>query len=545
MAWQPEVGSGSARASTKNDLLTKLVQFACSQHVSAVVINAAGTGYTVGDILTYTHASAHLDFRAEVTTVGGSGDITGLRILASGAFAQQAVSATVSAGGTNYAVGNILRVDGGSARVPAKFQVATLSGSAVATVTLFEGGGVYSSTPSNPAATTKVGPAAGTGSGCTLTVTYQAITGTTGLSVTGGTGSGATIDITLAESGWAVNGRDRNDFTDPDIGAGDGKQVTLVGDASGFTNKPYVHFISGRTTSGLDVRHWIQVLASTAHNSSLAISVQPGISPGYMASGGQFMCFPENESTPVDFWFSVSDRRIHVHYNENPSANTDDGRYMWCHVGFHDRMSTESGEPYPMYVGAASIVRNTDPDVGNSNISSIAEQYWASTSTFGTYFYNSAITGWTVVHNGDSGVSSQFEAIMFPFGRMNSVSASSSTDPQLITNPDQGNMFDNGIISRDRAVASRLLRRVPGTTPQLLLYPLVIVYQSTNSPNGTTHRPIGTINGVFWLYNTDNAGAAIANFSEDYIEIGSNRYRVFHNHTWTDRYQYVAVLEDV
>lgn len=544
MAWQPEVGSGSARATTKEDFLNKLVQFCCSQHVSAVVVNAGGTGYTVGDILTYTHASAHLDARFEVTTVS-IGVITGLRILASGAFAQQAVSATVSAGGTNYAVGDVLSVDGGSARLPAKFVVATLSGSAVATVTLYEGGGVYSSTPSNPAATTKVGPLAGTGSGCTLTVTYQSITGTTGLAVTGGTGSGATVDITLAQTGWSVNGRDRNDFDDGDISSDNEKQVTLVGDAAGFTNKPYVHMVTGETASGLDTRHWIQVLASTAHNPALSIPSQPGISPGWLVSGGAFMLFPENEGSDIDFWFSINDRRIHTHYNENPAAATDDGRYMWCHVGFYDRLGVESQDPYPMFVGAASIVRNTDATVGNSNVSSIAEQYWASTGSFGTRFYNSAISAWTIVHNGDSGVGNQFAAVMFPFGRMNQISASSTTDPQLITNPDTGNFFDIGIISRDRATATRILRRVPGSTPQFLLYPLVIVYQTANSPNGTTDRPIGTINGVFWFYNDDGTGSAISDFSEDYIEIGSNRYRVFHNHTWTDRYQYVAVLEDV
>ena len=52
-------------------------------------------------------------------------------------------------------------------RVPAVFKVATLSGSAVATVTLWQAGS-YTSTPANAAATT-----GGSGNGaCTLTVTY-------------------------------------------------------------------------------------------------------------------------------------------------------------------------------------------------------------------------------------------------------------------------------------------------------------------------------------------------------------------------------------
>jgi hypothetical protein len=51
--------------------------------------------------------------------------------------------------------------------------------------------------------------------------------------------------------------------------------------------------------------------------------------------------------------------------------------------------------------------------------------------------------------------------------------------------------------------------------------------------------------GIFWLYNDDGTGTRVANFSEDYLEIGAARYRIFHNHIWIDRYQYVAVLEDV
>lgn len=82
-----------------------------------------------------------------------------------------AQSATVSAGGMGYNVGDRIAVAGGSGvEQAAVFEVATLTGSAIATVTLIDGG-VYLSggTPANPAATATL---TGGGSSATLTVTY-------------------------------------------------------------------------------------------------------------------------------------------------------------------------------------------------------------------------------------------------------------------------------------------------------------------------------------------------------------------------------------
>lgn len=80
-----------------------------------------------------------------------------------------ALSAIVSAGGSNYAVGDTIYPTGGTASVGSAFTVATLSGSAVATVTMTVPG-IYTVTPSNPAAQ---GSTSGSGTGCTLTITYN------------------------------------------------------------------------------------------------------------------------------------------------------------------------------------------------------------------------------------------------------------------------------------------------------------------------------------------------------------------------------------
>jgi len=84
---------------------------------------------------------------------------------------QGAVSATVAVGGSGYAVDDVLTVAGGTGYLDAQFLVLTLSGSGVATVQLISAG-AFTTPPSNPVATS-----GGTGTGCTLNVTYAQLIG--------------------------------------------------------------------------------------------------------------------------------------------------------------------------------------------------------------------------------------------------------------------------------------------------------------------------------------------------------------------------------
>lgn len=80
-----------------------------------------------------------------------------------------AVSAVVQAGGSGYAVGDTWTGSGGTAISQPVFTVATLSGSAVATVTVTYPG-FLTATASNPVSQ---GSTSGIGTGCTLNVTYN------------------------------------------------------------------------------------------------------------------------------------------------------------------------------------------------------------------------------------------------------------------------------------------------------------------------------------------------------------------------------------
>lgn len=541
--WQANVGSGSGRATTKHDLVTKFVALMTSQGVATVAVNAGGTGYTVGNVLTLTHAGAYQVARFEVTTVGGGGAITGLRITSNGAFGIRASSATVSAGGTNYAVGNILEVQGGSTRCKAKFQVATLSGSAVATVTPFEDGGAYSSTPSNPATTTKVGPTAGTGTGCTLTVTYTSLVGTTGLSVTGGTGTGATVNITLAQAGWTV---ERNTNSTTFNGVTNEKEVVLKGDASGRTNKPYLGLATFTRTSGINTRHIVALHAMTAHNVSIALSAQPGIlgDPGTWTDEFPYIQCDENELQEMDFWLSVSDREIHGVVDINSSAgNSDDRQFMQFYAGYMNTFATEVEDPYPMYM-AGNRATNIDPSAGTTNLTGLGEAIAPSGGAFnsGVLFYRSETSTWARVFNSRAVASEERNNVVFPLGNLQSITTTNAADNVAFDGPVP---FHTGIGALDRASPTRRLFPVPGATPYQFLYPLTLVSRPTGSVDPVLDSPRGNLNGCFLIYNTDAAGATITNFSLDYITVGSDRYRVFHSHVQRQPYHYVAMKESV
>lgn len=550
MAWQYEVGSGTDRATTYQDFLSKIVAMATSQHVATVAVAAGGSGYTVGDVVTLTHAGAYLDARFEVLTIGGGGSISTLRIVASGAFANRIASATVSAGGTGYAVNDILEVQGGSAREKGKVKVATLSGSAVATVAVFESGGAYSSTPSNPASTTKVGPNAGTGSGCTLMVSYTSLVGTSGLSVTGGTGSSATVNITLAQTGWSVDNRNTNNTSFN--GVTNEKEVVLKGDASGRTNKPYIGFTTFTRTSGLNTRYAIGMHPMLAHNQAISLASQVGIvgNPGTWSDERPYILCDENAAQAMDFWLSINDRRICGVLDLNSGASvSDDRQFIQFYVGMLNSYATEVEDPYPMFVFGCRAT-NIDPSVVTTNITGFNECISPGGGSFnpGILYFRPEDSTWVYVFNSREVASQENTTIIAPMGNITepTVTPSSGTNPSDVIGFDSPTPFHTGVGSLNRSSSTRRLYPIPGTTPKHYPFPLTLVSRGGAGTVSTTLDFVrGELDGCYWIYNTDAAGSTITNFALDYITIGSDRYRVFHNHMNKQEYNYICIKEDV
>jgi hypothetical protein len=548
MAWITETGAGSNRPADYHELVWKIVAAATSQHVATVAVNAAGTGYVVGDVLTLTHAGAAFDARFEVTTVGGSGDITGLRIVSSGAFANRLASAAVAAGGSGYAVGDVLEVQGGSAREKAKVVVATLSGSAVATVTVAESGGAYATPPGSGSATVGVGPNAYAGDdAATLNPTMTGLIGTTGLSVTGGTGSAATVDITLAETGWAVD--DRNTDNVSFNGVTNEKEVVLVGDATGRTNKPYIGLTTLTRTNGLDTRYGIALHGMTAHNPAIALSAQPALlgTPGTWSDSLPYLVGPENQAQEIDLFISIDDVRLTGVINANPgAATTTDGAYLSFYMGYLDSLATEAEAPYPMFIHGACRSVNVDPANPSTSISSMPEFARATfTAPGGHYFFFSETQSWRTFEGGRLDNSGELLGDQVIWPSQMTTPVTDPEDDEFVPESRETIELPYDVFRTVRQAAVRRWLPIPGSTAKHYPLPFVITSRDSTTFSETLDLPVGQLRGCFWVFNSDASGNAYANFAEDYLEDGSDRYRVFQNHRNNQRYNFFCIKEDV
>ena len=168
---------------------------AIASGITAVSVDAGGSGYVVGDIVAASQTGAYgagSGGSVMVTAVNGSGAVTALSLIASGStyFTQSGTNTvggsgtgltlnittgvSVAAGGTGYAVGNVLTV----------VQSGASNGQVV--VTSVSGGVVTSVAPLNYA-----NIQGGCGNGYSVA---------TGLSTTGGAGASCTVNITQTQS---------------------------------------------------------------------------------------------------------------------------------------------------------------------------------------------------------------------------------------------------------------------------------------------------------------------------------------------------------
>lgn len=291
-------------------------------------VGTAGTGYVAGDELTLSGGDFTIPAIAEVLTVGGSGEVLTARIRNAGLYqnapsndvattggsgsgceltctfdtngwvrrratnvAGAAQSATVAAGGSGYVVGDVLTLSGGTGNVASTFRVATVSSGVVTSVTVVEQGS-YATAPTSPVSTT-----GGSGTGCTLTVTF---------------GNGTSEAEIIME------------------GPGSGSDEIYVG---------------WKTYENAGNRQ-LELAGFTGFDTGLLWQNQPGISPGRSGSNGGHYC--QTHQLAIPFWVSVTARRIMFVYKTVTS-------YGSGHLGFLDPYMTGSEWPYPMYIAGCGV----------------------------------------------------------------------------------------------------------------------------------------------------------------------------------------------
>jgi hypothetical protein len=509
------------------DLLTQLIQVATSEHVATAAVSAAGTGYVVGDILIASGGTSTHGASFEVLTVGGSGEITSLRIATGGAYttppaspvsttggagsggtvtvtfadtgwtlrreSQQALSAAIGAGGAGYAVGQTLTVVGGlGVGTAAQFSVATEAAGVITSVTLLTAG-IYEEVPANDVAVT-----GGTGTGALLTVTWEP----------------ATVDkVVLLE------------------GEGGGSDEILVGIKTFNRLDP---------TGFLTVFNWSLHGAAGGFNAGLPFHEQPGMSPGLDAStgavlttGGAYVPLKAADAFPMDFWFSITPRRIvGIVKVENASIV----HYMQFYMGFVNQMGTPTEFPYPIFVCGASARDNVHYATTTPALTGLVCMNGL-TGKVGPGFWRLETGTWQEFKNSvgsDVGAASRTASTSYccyPGGV-----------PQLIAATEDQAVATGSALLWDAMVPSS---GVPGTpTTQLMRTPnvagdLVQFIPATliAGPSPNT-QIIGELDGVFWF------SAVNGESSEDTFLIDGIRYRIFQSGNRVETFTYVAVKED-
>ena len=584
------------------DLLNKLVTFSTSNSVSAASVSAGGTGYTVGDILTASGGTFSQAATFRVKTVS-SGVVTAVVIVQNGAYtanpsnpvsttggtgtgctltltfsatgwtlkrqSQEAVSATIQAGGTGYAVNDIVTLSGGTVVQAAQFKVTTVSSGAITAVSLWTRGN-YQIIPANPVSLT-----GGSGTGGTLNVTWQGVVQNTNKEVNsatvsaGGTGytvgdiltvSGGTFSVagqfrvTTVSSGvvTAVVPHTRGDYTATPTnpaattgGTGTGctltvtyvdkqpnpdKEVILEGIGSG-SDQLFVGVRTFNDAGGSGARNW-ELAGMTGYQAAATFSTQPGLSPGrWDGSGvGQEGAYTPLANSTITYWFIVSGRRIIV-------VAKIGSTYTNAYLGWLNPFGTTTQYAYPMAIIGCSSLWNRLSSASVVEFSGMVDPVSHTTTAVGPGLVRDPGGNWKGIANSGGAGSNRVER-----GDRNIFPCGSGSLTGLLNGPDDPAVSAAGFDVYDMVpgVGS------PGTAT-------LRIHQITDSPNDKSTlwptfvierspsiQALGELADVYWISAVGTSGNLV---SEDFIMIGDETFRVFHNCNRTDLHAHWCVRE--
>lgn len=549
------------------DMLDKLIEVVTSRALTAVVVNAGGANYVVGEILdiSATGSTSTIVAQLEVTTVA-AGVVTGVRVYRGGAYTvdpttttanvststgftydgtattpgtgatfdltfsaatwsvnrrtQQAASAVVGTAGTGYNIGDVLTVVGGvfgdvdgtgTQGTAATFTVATLTGGAgtgVATVTLTTAGN-YEETPANDAATTNSGSG---NDACALTVTYE----------------------------------------DPAQTDTDFQVCMLEGSGLAAADEIHVMIKTYTQVNGFDDAFNWQLMGATSYNNTLPIHSQVGLNTTQIDTGhgglnltdagGCVMVLKNNDADPdIAWWIRHTGRQITLVCKVESNSTT---QYSSMYVGFLNQFGTDTEYPYPLVtVTGTNDLNRTWFDSSNLSGGLLESYYNATGDPQGPGFVRKPDGSWMAFASTTSSSASnrnlETEFGIYPFINPTSIAA-----PDQKVNLNSFIEFAAGIIPATGVpgVPTLQLKPTPGTGDDYYwLVPPIVGRWENSGVNlyPEAYNLFGELDGIFWF---STGGNSIV--SEDRFVLGTKRYSIFQNGNRTQSWSYMAIDED-
>jgi len=525
------VGAGVAY----RDLAEKLVHLAtagCFQPGGLGVTNG-GSGYADGDILEITHASGTFPCRFAVSAFGGV--VVGVkRIVWGGSFSNRVKTVAIHTAGTGYALNDVVQVGtgayppvvatDGAALEPALVKVTGVSGGAVTSIVLLQGGSYTASVgtgapPLNDCATFS-GVGTGSGTGLTLDLTMQDVLipiGVTPGNVTG-TGSGATFGGALSFAGWTAL-RVRKNYSLNSVG--DEWEIILQGQAQTGGETPIIGLRTGTNGSGGTLRNFVSFTAFSAFNSLSTYDGQPdAINPAPSSAGGQLIGFLPAAAT-VSCFVAGSPRSLRGCVKAIGGTTT---AYHPFYVGLVKPMGTTTELPWPMIVwGSMNGVTIAADSSSGFEISGPTEAFRNNSRAGPRVAWSQSLVDWVEVSNahatsGTPPFTVDQDYTVYPVNDpLNQVT---DTEPDLLV-ADGGLAYGKTLFPADGSAPTILLKPTPGAAgAQAVLMPVVVNF-------AVEKLSFGTLEGIFAVSGTKEDGSSVA--PEDLFVVGTALYKAFPN----------------
>ena len=347
-----------------------------SKGTGAIDLAAGSSGVNIsngGTVTAITRTASGTPNYTTVPSVTLSAPTTAGGVQATASVTMFVGSATVSAGGSGYLVGDVLTVTGGTGSAPT-LTVATLSGSAVATVTITNAGAL-TALPTNPASTT-----GGTGSGATFTIGWGVNT-----IVVGNAGSGYVEQPTITFSSgsaaaYATVGSDttiKSLGTNLNLSTPSGTALQVADVQTGTVVNNWVF----RGAAGTGTQSLIGSTAGTATNLNLL----------WLTKGGSGLHQFATSGSSSNIQFQISNTASAVNYVQVTGAATGGAPAISAQGsdGTIGLQLTPKGGGNITSVGGLAILNSTAIPAGGTLNTGLR---FSSTASFGVFFGSGAPT---------------------------------------------------------------------------------------------------------------------------------------------------------